>query len=129
MKQSAKLQLFNYLYEKFNELDVPVIETKELNQELSYPFIAIQTITDSMNVLTFDSFGGNPTATVHLWGLDDDKGINDNLLMQVQNIMLDDIQLNGFSLFNPQLDINEAIEIESNQALSHITINIEYTSH
>ena len=62
-------------------------------------------------------------------GLDDDKGINDNLLMQVQNIMLDDIQLNGFNLFNPQLDINEAIEIESNQALSHITINIEYTSH
>ena len=62
-------------------------------------------------------------------GLDDDKGVNDNLLMQVQNIMLDDIQLNGFNLFNPQLDINEAIEIESNQALSHITINIEYTSH
>ncbi|MEJ7276767.1 hypothetical protein WL259_13195, partial [Staphylococcus epidermidis] len=61
--------------------------------------------------------------------LDDDKGINDNLLMQVQNIMLDDIQLDGFSLFNPQLDINEAIEIESNQALSHITITIEYTSH
>ena len=55
--------------------------------------------------------------------------INDNLLMQAQNIMLDDIQLDGFSLFNPQLDINEAIEIESNQALSHITINIEYTSH
>lgn len=62
-------------------------------------------------------------------GLDDDKGVNDNLLMQAQNIMLDDIQLDGFSLFNPQLDINEAIEIESNQALSHITINIEYTSH
>ena len=52
MKQSAKLQLFNYLYEKFSELGVPVIETKELNQELSYPFIAIQTTTDSMNVLT-----------------------------------------------------------------------------
>ena len=64
-----------------------------------------------------------------MWGLDDDKGVNDNLLMQAQNIMLDDIQLDGFSLFNPQLDINEAIEIESNQALSHITINIEYTSH
>lgn len=32
MKQSAKLQLFNYLYEKFSEIGVPVIETKELNQ-------------------------------------------------------------------------------------------------
>ena len=129
MKQSAKLQLFNYLYEKFSEIGVPVIETKELNQELEYPFIAIQTTTDSMNVLTFDSFGGNPTAIVHLWGLDIDKSANDNLLMQVQNIMLDDIELEGFSLFNPQLDINESIEIEDNQALSHVTINIEYTSH
>ncbi|MDT0741642.1 hypothetical protein RM650_01550 [Staphylococcus epidermidis] len=129
MKQSAKLQLFNYLYEKFSNLGVPVIETKELNQEIEYPFIAIQTTTDSMNVLTFDSFRGNPTATVHLWGLDNDKNANDNLLMQVQNIMLDDIQLNGFNLFHPQLDINEAIEIESNQALLHVTINIEYTSH
>ena len=129
MKQSAKLQLFNYLYGKFSEIGVPVIETKELNQELEYPFIAIQTTIDSMNVLTFDSFGGNPTAIVHLWGLDIDKSANDNLLMQVQNIMLDDIQLDGFNLFNPQFDINEAIEIESNQALSHITINVEYTSH
>ncbi len=105
------------------------MKLKNLTKSLNILFIAIQTTTDSMNVLTFDSFGGNPTATVHLWGLDDDKGVNDNLLMQVQNIMLDDIQLNGFNLFNPQLDINEAIEIESNQALSHITINIEYTSH
>ena len=111
MKQSAKLQLFNYLYEKFSELGVPVIETKELRQELEYPFIAIQTTTDNMNVLTFDSFGGNPTAIVHLWGLDIDKSANDNLLMQVQNIMLDDIQLDGFNLFNPQLDILSLIHI------------------
>ena len=27
------------------------------------------------------------------------------------------------------IDINESIEIEDNQALSHVTINIEYTSH
>ena len=50
MKQSAKLQLFNYLYEQFSDLDVPVIETKDLNQELSYPFIAIQTVSDDVNV-------------------------------------------------------------------------------
>ena len=66
MKQSAKLQLFNYLYEQFSDLDVPVIETKDLNQELSYPFIAIQTVSDDVNRKTFDSFAGNPTATVHI---------------------------------------------------------------
>ncbi|MFL0593334.1 hypothetical protein ACH0AD_03115 [Staphylococcus caprae] len=129
MKQSAKLQLFNYLYEKFSDLDVPVIETKDLNQELSYPFIAIQTVSDDVNRKTFDSFAGNPTATVHIWGVDENKGVNDALYMKVQAILLEDIELDGFSLFNPQMTVNEIIENESNQALEHTTINIEYASH
>ena len=129
MKQSAKLQLFNYLYERFTELDVPVIETKDLNQELSYPFIAIKTVSDKVNRSTFDSYVGNPTATVHLWGVDEDKGANDNLYMNVQDIVLDDIDLVGYSLRNPQITVNVSTEIESNQVLEHTTINIEYASH
>ena len=129
MKQSAKLQLFNYLYERFTELDVPVIETKDLNQELSYPFIAIQTVSDKVNRSTFDSYVGNPTATVHLWGVDEDKGANDNLYMNVQDIVLDDIDLVGYSLRNPQITVNVSTEIESNQVLEHTTINIEYANH
>ncbi|MEJ7174290.1 hypothetical protein WL278_07970 [Staphylococcus caprae] len=129
MKQSAKLQLFNYLYEQFSDLDVPVIETKDLNQELSYPFIAIQTVSDGVNRKTFDSFAGNPTATVHIWGVDENKGVNDALYLKVQAILLEDIELDGFSLFNPQMTVNEIIENESNQALEHTTINIEYASH
>lgn len=129
MKQSAKLQLFNYLYEQFSDLDVPVIETKDLNQELSYPFIAIQTVSDDVNRKTFDSFAGNPTATVHIWGVDENKGVNDALYLKVQEILLEDIELDGFSLFNPQMTVNEIIETESNQALEHTTINIEYASH
>lgn len=129
MKQSAKLQLFNYLYERFTELDVPVIETKDLNQELFYPFIAIQTVSDKVNRSTFDSYVGNPTATVHLWGIDEDKGANDNLYMSVQDIVLDDIDLVGYSLRNPQITVNVSTESESNQVLEHTTINIEYASH
>ncbi|MFW3518601.1 hypothetical protein [Staphylococcus caprae] len=129
MKQSAKLQLFNYLYEQFSDLDVPVIETKDLNQELSYPFIAIQTVSDDVNRKTFDSFAGNPTATVHIWSVDENKGVNDALYLKVQAILLEDIELDGFSLFNPQMTVNEIIENESNQALEHTTINIEYASH
>ena len=119
MKQSAKLQLFNYLYERFTELDVPVIETKDLNQELSYPFIAIQTVSDKVNRSTFDSYVGNPTATVHLWGVDEDKGANDNLYMNVQDIVLDDIDLVGYSLRNPQITVNVSTEIESNQVRTY----------
>lgn len=129
MKQSAKLELFNYCFAQFLKLNVPVVTTKELNQELDYPFIAIQTVSDSMNRLTFDSYGGNPTITVHIWGLEDDKGKHDSLYMSVQDTLLNDIELPHYFLYNPQVTVNENNEIDSNQTLIHTIINIEYSSH
>lgn len=129
MKQSVNLQLLNYLYTKFSELDVPIIRTSELNQELSYPFIAIQNIRDEISRLTFDSYSGTPTATIHIWCLDDDKGKNDELYIQVQSILLDEIELDGYTLTLPQISVNESTEQDTNQVLSHTTINTEYASH
>lgn len=129
MRQSVNLQLFNYLYTKFEELGVPIIRTSELNQELSYPFIAIQNIRDEISRLTFDSYSGTPTATIHIWCLDDDKGKNDELYIQVQSILLDEIELDGYTLTLPQISVNESTEQDTNQVLSHTTINVEYASH
>jgi hypothetical protein len=129
MKQSVNLQLLNYLYTKFSELDVPIIRTSELNQELSYPFIAIQNIRDEISRLTFDSYSGTPTATIHIWCLDDDKGKNDELYIRVQSILLDEIELDGYTLTLPQISVNESTEQDTNQVLSHTTINVEYASH
>ena len=95
--QSAKLQLFNYLFKKFLSLNVPVIETKDLNQQLDYPFIAIQSLNDRISRLTFDSYSGNPSVTVHLWGINHDKAMNDKLYLQVQNILLSDVYLEGYT--------------------------------
>lgn len=127
--QSAKLQLFNYLYEKFLSLNVPVIETKDLNQQLDYPFIAIQSSNDHISQLTFDSYSGNPSVTVHLWGVNDDKAMNDQLYLQVQNILLNDVYLDGYTLVRPNINVNEIIDTTSNQELLHTIINIEYESH
>lgn len=129
MKQSVNLQLLNYLYTKFSELDVPIIRTSELNQEISYPFIAIQNIRDEISRLTFDSYSGTPTATIHIWCLDDDKGKNDELYIRVQSILLDEIELDGYTLTLPQISVNESTEQDTNQVLSHTTINAEYASH
>lgn len=127
--QSAKLQLFNYLYEKFLSLNVPVIETKDLNQQLDYPFIAIQSLNDHISRLTFDSYSGNPSVTLHLWGVNDDKAMNDQLYLQVQNILLNDVYLDGYTLVRPNINVNEIIDTTSNQELLHTIINIEYESH
>ena len=129
MKQSVNLQLFNYLYTRFEELGVPIIRTSELNQELDYPFIAIQSIRDDISRLTFDTYSGSPTAIIHIWCTEDDKGKNDELYIQVQSILLDEIQLDGYTLTLPQISVNESTEQETNQTLSHTTISVEYASH
>lgn len=129
MKQSVNLQLFNYLYTRFEELGVPIIRTSELNQALPYPFIAIQSIRDDIHRLTFDTYSGSPTAIIHIWCTEDDKGKNDELYIRVQSILLDEIQLDGYTLTLPQISVNESTEQDTNQVLSHTTINAEYASH
>lgn len=129
MKQSVNLQLFNYLYTRFEELGVPIIRTSELNQELPYPFIAIQSIRDDIHRLTFDTYSGSPTAIIHIWCTEEDKSKNDELYIQVQSILLDEIQLDGYTLTLPQISVNESTEQETNQTLSHTTISVEYASH
>ena len=59
----------------------------------------------------------------------DDKGKNDELYIQVQSILLDEIQLDGYTLTLPQISVNESTEQETNQTLSHTTISVEYASH
>lgn len=129
LAQSLQLQLFNYLFTEFSRLDVPVIKTKDLDQELSYPFIAIQGISDSIQGFTFDSFGGNPTATIHIWGVEDNVLDNDELSSRVQSLLLNDIELDGYQLYDPQININETTVQETNQSLSHVVMNVEYQAH
>ena len=109
-------------------MSVPIIRTSELNQELPYPFIAIQSIRDDISRLTFDSYGGSP-AIIHIWCTEEDKGKNDELYIQVQSILIDEIQLDGYTLTLPQISVNESTEQETNQVLSHTTISVEYASH
>ncbi len=129
LAQSLQLQLFNYLFTEFSRLDVPVIKTKDLDQALSYPFIAIQGISDSIQGFTFDSFGGNPTATIHIWGVEDNVLDNDELSSRVQSLLLNDIELDGYQLYDPQININETTVQETNQSLSHVVMNVEYQAH
>lgn len=49
--------------------------------------------------------------------------------MQVQSILLDEIQLDGYTLTTPHMNVNESTEQDTNQVLSHTTINVEYASH
>ncbi|MFQ3905489.1 hypothetical protein ABLV94_07335 [Staphylococcus sp. Mo2-7] len=71
-KQSAKFELFNYLFKSFRAFGVPVVRTKELHQELPYPFIVLEDVEDSIGVMSIDNYSGTPTVRAHLWCTEDD---------------------------------------------------------
>ncbi|MFV5769566.1 hypothetical protein [Mammaliicoccus sciuri] len=128
-KQSAGLELFNHLYTELSKIGVPVIEMKDLQQELSYPFIVIDNITDDISRLTFDRYGGRPAANIHIWGKQEDKGAQDTILLQVQNVCFSTEHTAHYQLQLDALNVTSAQDNTTNQPLQHTTVLAEFLSY
>lgn len=127
--QSAQFQLFNYIFKQVSALGLPVITMRDYHDDVPYPFVMIQSLTDDEHIATFDSYTGRPSATLHVWGEDHDRGAHDALYMQIRNILHDDIALDGYTLINAQINTNVSDNDTTEQTLIHTTINVEYDAH
>lgn len=127
--QSAQFQLFNYIFKHISALGVPVISMRDFHDNIPYPFVMLQSTNDDEHKSTFDSYTGRPSATLHIWGLDDDRGAHDALYMQVHNILSDEITLDGYTLFNAQITSNQSDDDTTEQILIHTTVIAEYDAH
>ncbi|HEC2155314.1 hypothetical protein [Staphylococcus delphini] len=127
--QSAKFQLFNYIFKHVSALGVPVITMRDYHDDVPYPFVMIQSLTDEEHKSTFDSYTGSPSATLHIWGEDADRGAHDALYMQIRNILSDEIALDGYTLFNAQIMSNQSDDDTTEQTLIHTTVTVEYDAH
>lgn len=125
-KQSAKFELFNYLFKAFRALGVPVIRTKELHTELPYPFIVLEDVEDSISVLSIDNYGGTPTVRAHLWCTEDDLASADWLYMQVQETLLNVEMLPSYRVTLENLDTTDTTDTTTNQTLQHTIIDASY---
>lgn len=125
-KQSAKFELFNYLFKAFSRFGVPVIRTKELQQELPYPFIAIENVEDSISVLSFDNYVGTPAVRVHLWAIEDDLANTDRLYMQIQETLLNAEKLPSYRISLSNIGTQDTTDNTTNQTLQHIIIDANY---
>lgn len=125
-KQSAKFELFNYLFKAFSGFGVPVIRLKELQQELPYPFIVLESVEDSIDILSFDRYGGTPTVRVHIWNTEDDLASTDRLYMQIQETLLNAEMLPSYRLALENIDTNDIPDNTANQMLQHVVIDASY---
>lgn len=125
-KQSARFELFNYLFKAFSNTGVPVVRLQELEQELPYPFIVLETVEDSINVLSFDNYGGAPAVRIHIWNIEDDLASTDELYIKIQETLLNAEMLPSYRVTLESLDTNETTDTTANQTLQHIIIDASY---
>lgn len=125
-KQSARFELFNYLFKAFSNTGVPVVRLQELEQELAYPFIVLETIEDSIDVLSFDNYGGAPAVRIHIWNIEDDLASTDELYIKIQETLLNAEMLPSYRVTLESLDTNETTDTTANQTLQHIIIDASY---
>lgn len=125
-KQSAKFELFNYLFKAFSKLGVPVVRTKDLHKELTYPFIVLEDVEDSIGVMSIDNYSGVPTVRLHVWGTEDDLASLDSLYMQIQDVLLNAEELPSYRVTLENLDTTDATDNTTNQVLQHTVIDASY---
>lgn len=125
-KQSIKYELFNYLYKVFSELGVPVVRQVDQYTELGYPFIAIEEIQDLVSVQSFDNYGGEPNARIHLWSDADDLQTHDRLYIQIQDILMKTEQLPSYYVSLVSINTNDINDDTTNTNLQHSIIDSEF---
>ena len=125
-KQSIKYELFNYLYKVFSELGVPVVRQVDQYTELGYPFIAIEEIQDLVSVQSFDNYGGEPKARIHLWSDANDLQTHDRLYIQIQDILMETEQLPSYRVSLVSINTNSITDDTTNTNLQHSITDAEF---
>ncbi|UXU53210.1 hypothetical protein [Staphylococcus arlettae] len=125
-KQSIKYELFNYLFKAFSKIGVPVVRQIDQYTELGYPFIAIEEVQDTVQVQSFDNYGGSPTARIHLWSTADDLQKHDRLYIQIQEILMRTEQLPSYRVSLVNINTNDISDDTANIELRHTIIDSEF---
>lgn len=125
-KQSIKYELFNYLFKAFSKIGVPVVRQTDQYTELGYPFIAIEEVQDTVQVQSFDNYGGSPTVRVHLWSKADDLQKHDRLYIQIQEILMRTEQLPSYRVSLVNITTNDISDDTANIELRHTIIDSEF---
>jgi len=124
--QSPQLQLYNHIFKKLQGYGRPVIDVKDMAQELSYPFFVVNPANERKAIYTADAFNGDMDITIHLWSLADDQGAHDVLYAEANEMLSFMQDLDGYQLMLDELTTNTLIDTSTKQALLHSTLIAQY---
>ncbi|HHU6749839.1 TPA: hypothetical protein ACUI23_000512 [Staphylococcus pseudintermedius] len=127
LKITAQQALFDYIYSTLEGHGFDVIDFKELNTQISYPFFVVRNIDITKTKYNMDNFGGELTATIDFWTYANDRGRHDSVVYLVDAELSNINSVEGYQLMIDDIDIKTLNDVKnSDRQLLHTVFIATY---
>lgn len=124
---SAQQTLYDYIFLKLQGYGIGVIDYKEANDQLTYPFYVVGNVNSNKSKYTMDSFGGALNITVDIWCDNDDRNLHDAVFDYADSVLSDVEDVKGYQIILDEIITNTLTDSEINgRVLLHTVINASY---
>ena len=124
---SAQQTLYDYIFLKLQGYGIDVIDYKDVNDQLTYPFYVVGNVNGDKSKYTMDSFGGSLNITVDIWCDSDDRNLHDKVFDYADSVLSDVEDVKGYQIILDEITTNTLIDSEiTGRVLLHTVINASY---
>ncbi|MGW7931876.1 hypothetical protein ACWEWU_09480 [Staphylococcus xylosus] len=126
---TPNLKIYNLVFEKLQGFGFEVISSKDINQELPYPFFVVKYPSSNRENFTFDSYSGLTILVIDIWSLANDVGKHDKLIQKVVEVMTPHIITDEYQFEEHDVNITTIEDNTTKQLLLHTVITIQYKTY
>ncbi|CRI10265.1 TPA: hypothetical protein O4746_000855 [Staphylococcus aureus] len=123
LKTTPQQALFDSIYTQLLGYGIDVIDFKELNSQLTYPFFVLRDVEANKSKYTMESVGGELTVIIDLWNYAEDRGQHDSIVGATEWMLTGIESVEGYQLMIDDINIKTLNDVEnSDRQLLHTVI-------
>lgn len=127
LKTTPQQALFDSIYTQLLGYGIDVIDFKELNSQLTYPFFVLRDVEVNKSKYTMESVGGELTVIIDLWNYAEDRGQHDSIVGATEWMLTGIESVEGYQLMIDDINIKTLNDVEnSDRQLLHTVIIATY---
>ncbi|HEC2213444.1 TPA: hypothetical protein R1956_000748 [Staphylococcus delphini] len=127
LESTPQQALYDYIFTQLLGYGIDVIDFKELNSQLTYPFFVLRDVEVSKSKYTMENVGGELTVTIDLWNYADDRGQHDGIVYAIESMLTFIESVESYQLILDGMIIKTLNDIEnSDRQLLHTVFIATY---
>ncbi|HEC2198211.1 TPA: hypothetical protein R1960_001133 [Staphylococcus delphini] len=127
LESTPQQALYDYIFTQLLGYGIDVIDFKELNSQLTYPFFVFRNVEASKSKYAMESVGGELTVTIDLWNYADDRGQHDSIVYAIESMLTFIESVESYQLILDGMIIKTLNDIEnSDRQLLHTVFIATY---